>query len=191
MFLRYFDSMQLNIHFVSVIARTRLPQDAIEQVEARLRDEIEGMTTEINWAIDGAEVLFKGQGITTLAVYDAKPLVLQVRVISGLGRRYLEMIGKVDQLIPMLETLAIDLVITQRELDMQKARFKKMIKRVANVSRGFASGLRNRMNAMDQERAAASDSYGADQVDAATAETESTAMGMPLLEHSQDAAVAV
>ena len=112
-------------------------------------------------------------------------------MISGLSRRYLEMIGKVDQLMPMLETLAIDNVITQRELDIQKARFKKMIKRVANVSRGFAGGLRNRMNVMDQERAAAaaSDSNQADQSHAATAEIEATAMATPLLQVSQDTAV--
>jgi hypothetical protein len=101
------------------------------------------------------------------------------------------MIEQVDQLMQMLETLAIDVVITQRELDMQKARFKKMIKRVANVSRGFAGGLRNRMNAMDQEReaAATSDSRGADQSDAAMVEIESSVTDTSPTQ-SQDNAVA-
>jgi hypothetical protein len=62
------------------------------------------------------------------------------------------MIGKVDQLMPMLETLVIDNVITQRDLDLQKALFKKMIKTVASEARVFAGGLRRRMNAMDQNR---------------------------------------
>ena len=62
------------------------------------------------------------------------------------------MIGKVDQLMPTLETLAIDNVITQRDLDLQKALFKKMIKTVASGARVFAGGLRRRMTAMDQNR---------------------------------------
>jgi hypothetical protein len=152
------------------------------------------MTTEINRAIDGAEALFKGHGITTLAVYDAKPMVLEVRVISGLGRRYLEMIGKVDQLMPMLETLAIDDVITQRDLDLQKALFKKMIKTVANGARVFAGGLRRRMNAMDQEQVAvaiASDPPTDDQANAAIGEAESSVTDAAQLEHSRDTAVPV
>ncbi|MBZ5637109.1 MAG: DUF1845 domain-containing protein [Acidobacteriia bacterium] len=194
LFLRCFDSMQLNTHFVSVIARTRIPHEAIEQIEANLRDQVEAMTNEINRAIDGAEALFKGHGITTLAVYDARPLALEVRVISGLGRRYLEMISKVDQLMPILETLAIDDVISQRELDLQKALFKKMIKQVTNSARVFAGGLRRRMNAMDQKQevaAIASDPPTDDQSDAVIAEAESNATDAARLENSQDAAVPV
>lgn len=150
LFLRCFDSMQLNAHFISVIARIRLAAEMVEKVEASIREQIEKQTAEVNKAIDGAEALFKANGITSLAEYDAPPLAIDVRVISALGRRYLELICKVDQLMPMLETLAIDEVITQQELDVRKAMYKRTIKRVVNTTRALAGGLRRRMNALDR-----------------------------------------
>jgi len=50
--------------------------------------------------------------------------------------------------MPMLETLAIDEVIEHKQMDIQKALFKKKIRQVAGAARNFASGLRRRMNAM-------------------------------------------
>jgi len=55
---------------------------------------------------------------------------------------------KVDQLMPMLETLAIDDVIEVAQLDLQKALAKKSVRQVAGAARNFAGGLRQRMNAV-------------------------------------------
>ena len=52
-------------------------------------------------------------------------------MISSFGRRYLELMTKVDQLMPMLETLAIDEVIEVAQLDLQKALAKKSVRQVA------------------------------------------------------------
>ncbi len=54
--------------------------------------------------------------------------------------------ARVDQLMPMLETLAIDEVIEVAQLDLQKALAKKSVRQVAGAARNFASGLRQRMN---------------------------------------------
>ena len=151
LFLRCFDSMQLNAHTISVVARTKLPHDAIEKIEESIKVQIAKLATELDRAIDGAEALFIAHGITTLAEYDAEPLVVDVRVISALGRRYLDLITKVDQIMPMLETLAIDEVITQHELDLRKSLFKRSIKRVANGARIFSYGVRRRMNLHDKQ----------------------------------------
>jgi hypothetical protein len=148
LFVRYFNSMQLNTHFISVMARTKLPHEAVEKVESSLPQQIDKLTTNVNRAIDGAEALCKANGIMSLASYDTDPLAIEVRVISMFGRRYLELMTKVDQLMPMLETLAIDEVIKLRELDIRKAGFKKAIRQVAGAARNFKSGLQRRMNAV-------------------------------------------
>ncbi len=148
LFVRYLNSMQLNTYLISVIARTKLPHVAIETVEGALRERLEKLHAEVNGAIDSAETLCKAHGITRLATYDTEPLAIEVRVISSFGRRYLELMTKVDQLMPMLETLAIDEVIEVAQLDLQKALAKKSVRQVAGAARNFAGGLRKRMNAI-------------------------------------------
>jgi hypothetical protein len=146
LYVRFFNSMQLNTHFISVMARSKLPQEAVEKIEDGLQEQIDKLTGKVNRAIDGAEVLFKANGITSVATYDAEPLALEVKVISKFGRRYLELMTKVDQLMPMLETLAIDEVIALRELEMRKSQFKRMIRQVAGAARNFKIGIQRRMN---------------------------------------------
>lgn len=148
LFVRYLNSMQLNTYLISVIARTKLPHAVIETVEGALRERLEKLHAEVNEAIDSAETLCKAHGITRLATYDTEPLAIEVRVISSFGRRYLELMTNVDQLMPMLETLAIDDVIEVAQLDLQKALAKKSVRQVAGAARNFAAGLRQRMNAM-------------------------------------------
>jgi hypothetical protein len=79
-------------------------------------------------------------------------------VISPFGRRYLELMTKVDQLMPMLETLAIDEVIEVAQLDLQKGLAKKSVRQVAGAARDFLAGLRKRMNAIAEEDATQADS---------------------------------
>ena len=147
-FVRHFNRMQLNMYLISVIARTKLPHALIEEVEAALKAQLEKLHAEITEAIDGAEALCKTHGITRLATYDTEPLAIEAKVISSFGRRYLELMTKVDQLMPMLETLAIDDVIQVAQLDLQKALAKKSVRQVAGAARNFAGGLRQRMNAI-------------------------------------------
>ena len=146
LFVRYFNSMQLNIYLISVIARTKLPHEVIEKIEDAVKQQIEKLHGEANKAVDGAEALCKTHGITRLATYDTEALVIEVKVISPFGRRYLELMTNVDRLMPMLETLAIDEVIEVKQLDLQKAWAKKSVRQVAGATRNFASGLRQRMN---------------------------------------------
>ena len=157
-FVRHFNRMQLNMYLISVIARTKLPHMVIQQIEGALKAQLEKLHAEVNEAIDGAEALCKTHGITRLATYDTEPLAIEAKVISSFGRRYLELMTKVDQLMPMLETLAIDDVIEVAQLDLQKALAKKSVRQVAGAARNFAGGLRQRMNAVAADDAAQSDS---------------------------------
>jgi len=145
-FVRLFSTLQLNTHFISVIARTRLDHDDVAKVEAALRAKMDAVNENLNKAIDGAEALFKSHGVTSVATYDTVPLEVDVGVMSSAGRRYLEVLGKLDQLMPLLQTLEIHEVITAQAVDIQRASLKRQVRDVANGARNFAIGLRRRMN---------------------------------------------
>ena len=188
LFVRMFNSLQLNAHFISVIARTRLDHDEIGQVEAAIRTQMETVTENLNKAIDGAEALFKVNGITSVATYDTVPLDLQVGVLSSSGRRFLEVLIKLDQLMPLLQTLEIHEVISPQQVDAQRAGLKRQVRDVANGARNFAMGLRRRMNALG----------GRDEVDGAAGSgtTEATAaaggaIGETAVVAAEDAELAV
>jgi len=147
-FVRLFNTQQLNAHFISVIARTRLDHEDVAKVETAIRTQMEAVTGKLNEAIDGAEALFKANGITSIATYDTVPLDVEVGVLSSSGRRFLEVLGKLDQLMPLLQTLEIHEVITTQAVDIQRATLKRQVRNVANGTRNFAMGLRRRMNAL-------------------------------------------
>lgn len=147
-FVRLFNTLQLNTHFISVIARTRLDHDDIAKVEATIRAQLDAVNESLNSAIDGAEALFKAHGITSVATYDTVALDVEVGVLSSSGRRFLEVLGKLDQLMPLLQTLEIHEVITAQAVDIQRAALKRQVRDVANGARNLAIGLRRRMNAM-------------------------------------------
>ena len=155
LFVRMFNTLQLNTHFISVIARTRIDADEITRIELALRGQLEQVTARLNQAIDEAEVLFRAHGITAPATYDALPLELEVHVLSSLSRRYLEVLGKLDQLMPLLQTLEIHEVLSAQRLDSQRAALKRQVRNVANGARSQATALRRRMNQMSRQAAAA------------------------------------
>ena len=146
LFVRFFHSLQINAHFVSEIARTRLAPADVEKVEGTIRTRLESLAGEINRGIDGAAALFSAHAVTAPATYDTLPMELDVGVISSLGRRYLEAIQKLDRLMPMIRTLEIYEVISTTEADKRRALLKKQVRGVATATRLLAAGLRRRMN---------------------------------------------
>ena len=83
-FVRLFNTLQLNMHFISVIARTRLDHDDIVKVEGSIRAKLDAVNESLNSAIDGAEALFKAHGITSVATYDTVALSVD-EVSDGVG----------------------------------------------------------------------------------------------------------
>jgi len=160
MFVRMFNTLQLNMHFISVIARTRLDHDDIGRIETALRGRIDAATASLNEAIDGAEALFKAHGITSLASYDTVPLDVDVRVLSSISRRFLEVLVKLDQLMPLQQTLEIHEVASVQAVDTQRAGLKRQVRDIANGARSFATGLRRRMNALDARATMPGDAEG-------------------------------
>ena len=106
---------------------------------------------EFDKAIDGAEALFKQHGITKVAIYQTVPLELEVSVISSHGRRYFDLFSKLDQMMPILKTLEIEDIRSNGMVDKERAAYKRLIIGLQSSARGFAAGLRRRMNQEDAQ----------------------------------------
>jgi len=151
-FARCFYSFQASVYFISTLGRTKLPHESVEKIEQALRERLEAVTKDLNHAIDGAEVLFKQHGIETVATYDTVPMEAEIGITSALGRRYFELIHKLDQLMPLLQTLEIEEVITERQVEHQRSKSKRLVLGMASTARNFAAGIRRRMNEMDAKK---------------------------------------
>jgi hypothetical protein len=141
-----------SLYFVSALGRTKVPHEYVEQIEQVVRNKMEEGTKELNQAIDGAELLFKNHSIETVATYDTVPLEVEVGITSALGRRYFELIHKLDQLMPLLQTLEIEEVITEKQVEQQRSRFKRIVLAMSSMMRNFAMGCRRRMNEVDARK---------------------------------------
>jgi hypothetical protein len=184
LFLRYFSSLQLHVHFISVIARLRLEAAEVEKVEEAIRSRLDVAIQSINEAIDGADALFQANGITTAATYDTEALDIEVAVISSFGRRYLEAISKLDQLMPLLQTLEIYEIAKHQPLEVQRALLKRQVREVAHAARNLASGLRRRLNILAQESAEVSLADGEAKVEAGDGDGNDVSMEAGVIEEA-------
>ncbi|MBB3122197.1 DUF1845 domain-containing protein [Pseudoduganella violacea] len=148
LYLRCFDVTQMNFHFISVFARLRLADDDIGKVEQELRTMLDTRLNRLNRVLADVEAKCHAHGILNLASYDVEPLNIEAKVFSMLGRRLLEMIGKVDQLMPMLETLCIDEAMSTSQLSLEKARIKNTVRSAASTARTLRLGLERRIAAL-------------------------------------------
>ncbi|NVD97674.1 DUF1845 domain-containing protein [Massilia sp. BJB1822] len=148
LYLRCFDVTQMNFHYIAVFARIRLADEDVDKVEQELRTMLDVRIARLNQVLADTEAKCHAHGIINLASYDVEPLNIEAKVFSMLGRRLLEMIGKVDQLMPMLETLCIDEAMSSSQLSVQKARIKKSVRSAASAARTLRMGLERRINVL-------------------------------------------
>lgn len=159
-FARCFYSFQASVYFISTLGRTKLPHESVEKIEQAIRERLDAATKELNQAIDGAELLFKQYGISAVATYDTEPLDAEIGITSALGRRYFELIHKLDQLMPLLQTLEIEEVITERQVEHQRSKSKRVVLAMASTARNLGAGIRRRMNEMDAKMAEGDEKRG-------------------------------
>jgi hypothetical protein len=151
-FARCFYSFQASMYFVSTLGRTKLPRESIEQIEQAVRAKLEVATGELNKAIDGAEALLKNNNIESVATYDTVPLEVEIGITSALGRRYFELIHKLDQIMPLLQTLEIEEVVNEQQAERQRSNFKRIVLAMSSTARNFSMGVRRRMNEADAKK---------------------------------------
>ena len=149
MFLRMFNTLQLNDYFISVIAPTRLDDEEMAKIEDALRARLDKVAEGLDRLIDETEAQFKAHRIGWGATCDSRPLDLQVAVLSSNGRRYLEVLVKMDQLMPLLQTLQILDVTRTRDVRTQRSAITREVRNVANAARSYAGVVRKRMRDME------------------------------------------
>lgn len=154
MFARCFYSFQASMYFITQLGRTKLDHAVIERIEDDVRAALEAGAKEINEAIDQAEALLKHHNIETLASYDTVPLAEQIGITSSFGRRYFDLMHKLDMIMPMMETLAIEEVITEREHEIRRSRYKRIVLSISTKARNLCTGVRRRMNEHDTKQVA-------------------------------------
>lgn len=156
LYLRFFNSASLNMHFISVIAPINLPASEVDAVVGKLEEMAEKGAVVLNEALVHAEQLCHRNGILDLATYDISPLVVDARVHSKFGRHYLELICKIDQLMQILETLVIDEVMSNGEMAARKAKAKRTVRSLGSAIRLARFGLHKRINALSNRAVASS-----------------------------------
>jgi hypothetical protein len=140
-FVRFFSNFQLNVHYISVIGRVAGSEVHIRRLEGTLRDVVDKATKQVDAALDDAELLFKTHGIKRAASFSTVPLELDVTVFSATGRRYLEAMAKLDQLMPLLQTLEIYEVLKAEAVDALRTRIKRKVREPSQLSREMAIAL--------------------------------------------------
>lgn len=154
MFARCFYSFQASMYFISQLGRAKLDHEVVERIEQNIREALDAATDEINKAIDQAEALLKHHNIETLASYDTVPLQEEIGITSSFGRRYFDLMHKLDIIMPMMETLAIEEIISERELETRRSLYKRVVLSISTKARNLWMGLRRRMNERDARLAA-------------------------------------
>lgn len=151
LYLRCFEVTQAHFHFITVFGRMKLPEQDVEKVEQDLRNMLDSRLAHLNQALVALEARCISHGITSLATYDIEPIVIETKVFSMLDRRMLELIEKLDQLMPMLETLCIDEVMTPSQLILEKSEFKLTVRGSARAAHIARATLEHRANILHAE----------------------------------------
>jgi hypothetical protein len=145
------------MYFISTLGRTKLHAESIEQIEQSVRAKLEAAGKEMDKTIDGAELPLKQNNIEVVATYDTVPLEIEIGITSALGRRYFELIHKLDQTMPLIQTLEIEEVITEKHAAHQRSNCKRIVLSMSSGVRNLAMGVRRRMNEADAKLAGADD----------------------------------
>ncbi|MCG2583905.1 DUF1845 domain-containing protein [Massilia sp. TS11] len=152
LFLRNYNSMQRQMHFISVVSRYSLPGAEVDEVERKVTILLERNIRLANAAIVRSKGKCERNGITSLASYDAQPLEVEARVISPFGRRLLDLFLILDQLMPMLETLALDDVLSNETVFATKCTCRRWVRMIVGEVRAHAGRLTKRLPGPDDRR---------------------------------------
>ncbi|WP_157264138.1 AcaB family transcriptional regulator [Azohydromonas aeria] len=145
LFVRFFYVLQSRVYYISTIGRTRKSHQEIEALELQIKQAIADASKLIDRLMDAMEQRLKESSIDAVASFTTTPMEEDVAIVSAIGRRYFELIHKLDQLMPLLQTLEIEELVTETELDRMRAKAKRITGRPASLARLLADRLRMEM----------------------------------------------
>lgn len=149
--LRQFHMYQINMQYISTVFRATLDGEMVETAEEQMLQALADCTTKIDHALVKAERELDARGIKTLAAYHVAPLVTEVPIFNRFGRRYLEIITRLDQLSLMVATLVLDEIITESDGATRMSGMKRLVRAASTTART----IRVRMRKVADERRAA------------------------------------
>jgi hypothetical protein len=129
-----FDLVQVHIYAIEFYLWPR-SLDRMADEERKIKSEIESCDAVFDHAIQHAEGRLRSAGITYRGTEDPATEVLHVPVYSYYGKRYLQLIGKFDQMMLLLNALLIHKLVGMKKMGRQKARLEKEVEKVANLVR--------------------------------------------------------
>lgn len=181
LFARYFYTLQARVYYISTIGRTRKSHGDIEALEAQIKEAISAASKSIDRIMDAVEKRLKEASIDTVAAFTTVPMEEDVAIVSAIGRRYFELIHKLDQLMPFLQTLEIEELVTETELDRMRAKVKRITGRPASLARLLADQLRVEMREPAATAQAVSADEATENTTTASAEAEDESGGPAML----------
>jgi len=134
-FKRGICKLQDRLHriFVQGIRRPS-PSQAAEAGE-RIRGQLDKSAEILNSAVSEASDSLTNAGVHDLGVSCSTPLILAVKVFTPYAKRYLELLGKYDQMILSLEKMAQYGLISTETVLKEKETAKKAVLYVDNLVR--------------------------------------------------------
>lgn len=158
LFLRCHQAFSVATNYIVSVGRKIIAHEDIDKIEDEIRGQIAQAKAEIQNATLQAERIFKDKHIERSARYRTDVLELEVDVISSLSRQYLEVYQAFDALMPLIETLEIEGVISSGKMEEQKSRLKRRLLRISSAARMFQAATRKKVaeakEAAEVERAA-------------------------------------
>lgn len=160
LFLRCHQAFSVATNYIVSVGRKIIAHEDIDKIEEEIRGQIAQAKAEIQNSLLQAERLFKEKHIERSARYRTDVLELEVDIISSLSRQYLEVYQAFDALMPLIETLEIEGVISSGKMEEQKSRLKRRLLRISSAARMFQAATRKKVaeakEAAEAERAAGS-----------------------------------
>jgi hypothetical protein len=167
-FLRYFDRMQTHLHVVSTVGRNiGVPEEKVAEVELALKTRIVGALEHIKNEIKRAEKVLQSDALLDAvnAMKSLEPMVVIARVRSPIARRYLEAQKEADSFVRYMDLLIIEEGVTQAEGHRAKSEVRRLLRKIATLSRFSAINIRKLAPADKSQRPAESPDEGSDGAD--------------------------
>lgn len=146
---RCFYSLQLNMWYLQVVGSGKLPEENIEQVETLVRKSLDKALAAANRELDAAHEQLRRHAVETVATYDAAPLELEVSIVTAHARKFFELLHKVDEMMPLIQTLAIEEIIDDRTAAKMRTRCSRMALKITGSVRMFAIACRKKVRALE------------------------------------------
>ena len=146
---RDFESMQGNLYVLMNLARIPDLCSDPSQIEGEIRGMIDKTRADVMTQIAKVTDDINQSRNEPFFGPIMLPLMVEVRMRSALGRKYLALIESADELMRLLEVTGKMKMITSEQLRRKKAVLKREVKHIANYVRGWKLFIQDFLSRLD------------------------------------------